>query len=152
MPDMAVFGKGLANGMPISVYAGKKELLDSAPAIAISSTFGGETLSLAAAKAAISIYRKKNVIGHLWKTGKKMWNGVRQLFKKYSVNAGLKGFDVCPSFWFSSPEEQELFNKLCYRNGVSLYNVSYVNYSHKDKDIAEALRRIEKAIKEMKKQ
>ena len=43
----------------------------------------------------------------------------------------------------------EEFFKRCYRNGVSLYTVPYVNYSHKEEDIEEALRRIEEGIKEI---
>ena len=147
-PDMAVFGKGLANGMPVSAYLGRKDLLDSAPKITISSTFGGETLSLAAAKASIKFYKKNNVIDYLWKTGEKIWNEVQNLFKKYNIEADLKGFPVCPYFSFNSAEERDLFFKTCYKNGVSLYHVPYVNYSHKEKDIKETLERMERAIKE----
>ena len=150
-PDMAVFGKGLANGMPISVYLGRKDLIDSAPQIGISSTFGGETLSLVAAKASIKFYQENNVIDHLWKTGEKICNGLKNLFKKYNVSTEIKGFPACPFFSFSSKEERESFFKACYRNGISLYDVPYVNYSHKEKDIAETLGKIEKAIIEMKK-
>ena len=49
-PDLAAFGKGLANGFPLSAIVGKKEILDVMPTIFFSGTFGGETLSLAAAK------------------------------------------------------------------------------------------------------
>jgi len=58
-PDLAVFAKGFANGMPISAYLGRADLLDSVSELGISSTFGGETLSLAAAKAVITFYQKK---------------------------------------------------------------------------------------------
>ena len=49
-PDLAAFGKGLANGFPLSAIVGKKEILDVMPTIFFSGTFGGETLSLVAAK------------------------------------------------------------------------------------------------------
>lgn len=155
MPDMAVFGKGLANGMPLSAYLGKAELLDSVKEISISSTFGGETLSLAAAKACIDFYQKNQVINYLWHIGKKLQNGVRELFRKYKVPGDLVGLPVCPVFRFESSEEddknwQELFFKTCYKNGVSLYNLPYVNYSHKEEDIQETLVKMEKAIQEIK--
>ena len=48
IPDLAVFGKGMANGMPITAFLGRKDLMDMAREVSVSSTFGGETLSLAA--------------------------------------------------------------------------------------------------------
>lgn len=150
-PDMAVFAKGMANGMPLSAYLGRKDLLDSAPEIAISSTYGGETLSLAAAKATVEFYHKNRVIDYLWKIGKKTCDGIKGLFKKYDIQADLLGFPVCAAFSFASREQGDLFYKLCYKNGVSFYSFLYVNYSHKEKDIDEVLTRVERAIKEMKK-
>ena len=38
-------------------------------------------------------------------------------------------------------------SRAAYRNGVSLYDVSYVNFSHGDADIAEALERLERACR-----
>ena len=65
IPDMAAIGKGMANGMPLSVYLGRKECMDILDECIISSTYGGETLSLAAAKATISTYLDEKVIDHL---------------------------------------------------------------------------------------
>jgi glutamate-1-semialdehyde 2,1-aminomutase len=150
LPDMAVFSKGIANGMPVSAYLGKKELIESSYEIGISSTFGGETLSLSACKAVIDFYLKNNVIEYLWKTGNKFWDEINNLFGKFGIEAEVKGFPVCPFFDFKSDEERKIFFKNCFKNGVIFYNVGYVNYSHKEKDIEEALERVEKAIKEMK--
>ncbi|MCM8772170.1 MAG: aminotransferase class III-fold pyridoxal phosphate-dependent enzyme [Candidatus Omnitrophica bacterium] len=150
IPDLAVFSKGIANGMPISAYLGKSELIDTASEIGISSTFGGETLSLSACKAVIEFYQKNNVIEYLWKTGKKMWDGINDLFKKYGIKAEIKGFPVCPFFDFKNAEERDLFFRKCFKNGVIFYNVGYVCYSHKEDDIKEALEKVEKSIKEMK--
>src|SRR5574341_817412 len=47
-PDLATFGKGLANGYPVSALAGKAEIMRLMEEIFYSFTFGGETLSLAA--------------------------------------------------------------------------------------------------------
>lgn len=148
MPDMAVFGKGMANGMPISAYLGRADLIDSAKEIGISTTFGGETLSLAAAKAAITFYLENEVIDHLWEIGKLFQSGVNAMFKKHKVKAVFKGFPVCPLFDFEDSNLKRDFLKECYKNGVSLYDVSYVNYSHKENDIQETLKRMEKALQE----
>ncbi len=149
-PDMAVFSKGIANGLPLSTYLGKGEFIDMAEKIGISSTFGGECLSLAGAKATIEFYIKNNVIKHLWKVGNIFQEGINSIFQKYKIEAKIIGFPVCPMFSFENQKEGDLFFKLCYKNGISLYNVPYVNYSHKEEDIYEALERIDKATEEMK--
>lgn len=151
IPDLAVFSKGIANGMPLSVYAGRKEVMSyCAPDKAvISSTFGGETLSLAAAKACMDTYRRHDVTGFLWKQGEAVWGGLNRIFERKGVPVKIRGFWPCPTFGAidgkSNGEVLPLLFRLAYKHGVSLYNVSYVNYSHRDEDIAEALGRLESA-------
>lgn len=153
VPDMSVFSKGMANGMPISAYVGKKDVMDKCnrgESLSISSTFGGESLSLAAAKATIEVYKKEDVVAHLWKQGKKLWSGVNYLFDKYNIPIEVKGLPPCPSFVIEGEEDlQEKFFRAAYKNGVSLYNVSYVNFSHRDKDIEETLERLDRACSEI---
>src|SRR5690606_16635796 len=50
-PDLACFGKAMANGMPISALVGRAEVMRSVEDVFFSGTFGGEALSLAAAQA-----------------------------------------------------------------------------------------------------
>jgi len=45
-PDLATFGKGLANGYPVSAVAGKAEIMQLMEEVFFSFTFGGELLSL----------------------------------------------------------------------------------------------------------
>ena len=82
IPDIACFGKGVANGMPLSIIAGKREIMKEFEEIFVSFTFGGEALSLAAAISTIKEMREKNVIEHLWKQGKKIKDGFNDLAKK----------------------------------------------------------------------
>jgi glutamate-1-semialdehyde 2,1-aminomutase len=145
MPDLAVVGKGMANGMPISAYVGRSDLLDAAPGIGISSTFGGETLSLAAARATIRFYRERGVIAHLWKTGAGLWPRVQDLMDARGIPGRIRGVPVCPSIGFEGQEQRDAFFRACYRNGLSLYDVSYVTWSHRPADVKEALERFAKA-------
>ena len=150
-PDLAVFAKGIANGMPLSAYLGRADLMESAKELGISSTYGGETLSLAAARAAINFYREKHVIEHLWRVGRQFVEGLSMVFRRrgFLKAAELRGAPVCPAFSFASAELAEKFFSACYRHGVSLYTMPYVNWSHKDGDIAEAIERIEEAVKDL---
>ncbi len=69
IPDLATFGKGMANGFPISAITGKKEIMLLMEDIFYSSTFGGETLSLAASKATINKIKQQNVLKHIHQMG-----------------------------------------------------------------------------------
>lgn len=145
-PDMAVFSKGIANGMPLSVYAGRAQLIEKAREVGISSTFGGEALSLAAAAATIEFYECNGVIGHLWETGRMLQEGINRLFRDNSIDAELVGLPPCPVFRFGNPAEQKDFFRRCLGQGVSFYNVPYVNYSHGEKDIRETLEAVGRVL------
>lgn len=74
-PDLACFGKGMANGMPLSALVGKREIMkrmEPPDNIFYSSTFFGEALSLAASIATIAKMERENVIEQLWFKGSQL--------------------------------------------------------------------------------
>jgi glutamate-1-semialdehyde 2,1-aminomutase len=78
--DLACFSKAVANGMPLSVLTGRRDvmsLLDRQ--VFFFTTFGGEALSLAAAKATIDELRTKNVPAALERQGTRLAEGVRAI-------------------------------------------------------------------------
>lgn len=156
VPDIAVFAKGVANGMPLSVYCGKADIMDLLmKEVIISSSYGGETLSLAAARATIDVYRSENVVSHLWQMGELMWSGLNELFDTHGLPMRMTGFWPCPQITIApaAPSNvMEQFFRAAYLNGVSLYGVNYVNFSHKQTDIQEALSRLDTACAEVAKQ
>lgn len=52
-PDIIIFGKALGAGFPLSIVGGKKEIMESD--YFVSSTFAGETVSMAAAEAVLNL-------------------------------------------------------------------------------------------------
>ena len=151
-PDLSVFAKGVANGMPLGVYCGRRDVMETAHKAIVSSTYGGESLTLAAAKAAINTYRNEDVIGHLWRTGEKLWGTLNKIFEEHSLPMAFKGLWPCARLTLEPDAPKGLQADLlraAFRNGVCLYSCGYVNYSHKEKDVAETLERLEKAVKEV---
>jgi glutamate-1-semialdehyde 2,1-aminomutase len=69
VPDLACFGKAMGNGMPISAVVGRADIMRLMEDIFYSGTFGGETLSLAAAIATIDKIEREKVIDRLWQVG-----------------------------------------------------------------------------------
>lgn len=93
VPDLASFGKAMGNGMPISAVVGRADLMREMEEIFFSGTFGGETLSLAAAIAVIDKMRREPVIETLWRTGATMADGVRDRIARHGLThvIGLVG-------------------------------------------------------------
>ncbi|HLS64280.1 MAG TPA: aminotransferase class III-fold pyridoxal phosphate-dependent enzyme [Ruania sp.] len=147
--DLAVYGKGMANGMPIAVYAGRREVMAACGPgrVVVSSTFGGETLSLAAAAACLDTYTNADVVGHLWRQGTALQDGLNSIFRDRGVPLALTGLPPCPAFTSTGeqPDLLDLFFRASYRYGVSLGQVPYVNYSHTEADITETLQRLDRA-------
>ncbi len=63
-PDMAILGKSLGNGFPISAIIGTRAVMEAAQETFISSTFWTERIGFAAALAAIDKMQRIDVIGH----------------------------------------------------------------------------------------
>jgi len=71
-PDLACFGKAMANGMPISAVVGGAKIMGVMDDIFFSGTFGGEALSLAAAIATIDKLEREDGVGRLKRLGARL--------------------------------------------------------------------------------
>jgi glutamate-1-semialdehyde 2,1-aminomutase len=155
-PDLAVFAKGISNGAPLSCYLGRRDVMETVRRATISSTFGGDALALAAARAAIDTYRREDVIGHLWARGRQLQQGLNGLFRELDAPAAVNGFPPCCQVGFTTPDRERnaalflQFERELFRRGVILYTVMYVNYSHTAGEIDEALNRMADALRAMR--
>jgi glutamate-1-semialdehyde aminotransferase len=123
-PDLAAFGKAMGNGMPISTVVGRGDVMTKFEDAFFSTTFGGETLSLAATIATINEFRRLNVAEHFWSYGEKL----KQAFVKAGEAAGVsvKADGPGPHFLMvikddrgeATPEVKSLFLQECVRRGV----------------------------------
>lgn len=78
--DLACFSKAIANGMPVSVITGRKDVMSLIEKdVFFFTTFGGEALSLAAAIATINEIVEKNVTGYLDEKGALIQKGYNSL-------------------------------------------------------------------------
>jgi len=69
-PDLIVLGKAIGGGMPLAAVGGKYAVMNAAEYF-ISSTYAGETLSLVAAKTAMTLLQSKYDLNHLWEQGQR---------------------------------------------------------------------------------
>ena len=148
-PDLSVFGKGIANGMPLAVYCGRREVLGvlDRGEVVVTSTYGGETLSLAAATATMTAIRDRGVIARLHTAGTRLEDGMNALFAEAGSGIRLVGHPACPQF-VGDDTEIQAFLRASFRHGLSFYRVVYVNAAHTDDDLDETLRRVADALRE----
>jgi glutamate-1-semialdehyde aminotransferase len=99
--DLATYGKAIANGFPLAVVAGRKEIFERGRNLWISTTFGGETLSLAAALATIEELQKATTAKLLWELGERLASGWLALLEQAPhVAADVRGFGPLPVLQF----------------------------------------------------
>jgi glutamate-1-semialdehyde 2,1-aminomutase len=146
-PDLATFGKGIANGYPLSALVGKAEYMKVVEDIFFSGTFGGETLSLAAAKAVLHKLKREPVLETLKLRGQKIIDGVNQLIAELDM-AQLVGISGHPSWSFlafkaaaefSAVEIKTLFIQEVFKRGVYTLGTHNLSYAHSDTDIDQLL-------------
>lgn len=142
-PDLATFGKGIANGYPLSAVAGRADVMKLMEEIFFSFTMGGETLSLAAAKATLEKLQREPVTKTLAARGRNALEGAAKLIRE----AGLTDSVVVsghPSWGFltfldaggySSFEIKTLFLQEMFARGILTLGTHNLNYAHSDTDI-----------------
>jgi len=100
----------------------------------------------------LNIYREHDVIGHFYAMGKRFQAGVNALFEQYEYPLEARGLAPCLALVDCErgrtvkDATNELFRE-SYAHGLSLYSVCYINFSHQQHDIDEALSRLEDTLK-----
>ena len=97
-PDLASFGKGMGNGLPISAVAGRADVLEliDTKSVFISTTFGGETLSMAGALATIEILSQPGVYERIWGLGYRLLEGLQAAIVAHKVEEVIKISGLAP--------------------------------------------------------
>lgn len=88
-PDLSCFGKGIANGYPLSAIAGKTKYMKMLETVFFSGTFGGELLSLTAANVVLNRIQNTDVISQLSSTGEQLSLAVSELISKHRLDSFL---------------------------------------------------------------
>lgn len=143
IPDLATFGKGIANGYPLSALVGRAEYMDVVERIFFSGTFGGETLSLAAAKAVLTKLQREPVIETLKVRGQKILDGVNQLISEIGL-AQIIAISGHPTWTFlhfrdagsfTKWDIKTLFIQEVFKGGIYALGTHNLSYAHSDADV-----------------
>ncbi len=142
-PDLSTFGKGLANGFPLSAVVGLSKYMSSMEDIFFSSTFGGETLSLAAALATLNKIQEQPVLKTIDALGKRLLQGLNEGINRNSLD-GLFNTSGVPAWSFLNitPDcgvdpyvARTYIMQELHANGVLSLASHNINYSHTNTEI-----------------
>lgn len=145
--DLACFSKAVANGMPVAILAGRRDIMSLLEKdVFFFTTFGGEALSLAAAKATINVLKEKNVPAYLAKQGKKLKDGYNQIAKELGMTyTRCSGFDCRTIITFDASagnplELKSLVQQEMIKRGILWGGFHNMSFSHSDEDVEYTLR------------
>ena len=151
--DLASYAKAMANGYPLSAYVGKAEYLSELNHFKMTTTYAGETMSLAAALATVNIMRREPVHKHLWAMGKRLMDGFNVIAKDLGVEGYAAGLPVSSFLKFNTPDPQfnsrmeYLWFRELFREGIFVILRWFICYAHKEPDIDETIDRARRALK-----
>lgn len=86
-PDLAIFGKAMANGFPLAALAGRARVMHALERTWVSSTLASETVALAAAVAVIDRHEKENVSGAMAANGHAMRDAVERAIASTGISS-----------------------------------------------------------------
>ena len=156
--DLVVFGKGMANGMPLAAITGKYEYMEKFNDVFFSSTYFGETVSLVASREVIKEMQEKPVIQHCWKLGEKMMNEFNRISDELEIKIKMEGLPVRSSIVCRDENNnpslflQSLFYQETVKRGVLFGSGNiFLSYSHSYNDVKKTLKASKEAMAVVKK-
>lgn len=155
VPDLAAFGKGMANGYPISAVAGRKDILQQIEqGVFVSTTFGGDSISMAAALATIKILEQPGFYEHITKIGTIQREGIEKLIHKYKLEdvLAVSGLPAHAGVSFeghgslSYLDIQSVYSQTMIENGILVFAIYNLNKSHTEKEAFAYLKATDEAF------
>ncbi len=144
IPDLSTYAKAMANGYPLSAYTGKKEIMQKLNDVIITTTYAGETLSLAASKATLTVMNREPVQEYIWKMGKRLMGGFDTIAAEMGIS--YRTFGLPPAIQFHFDDDPAINNKLqtiffreLFRGGIFATRPFLISYSHQPGDIDETI-------------
>lgn len=171
-PDLCTLGKAVGGGYPLSVFGGRKHVMDRLMPTGDcqhSGTYNGHMVAVAAALAAVTAYREPGFYDHIHAVGRELFEGMNDLFARHGVEAHVQGLGARFGVYFGLPgratsyrdavkhqrESMLKFIAAAIRNGVYFHDYGGAACHHGFcaamalSDAREALSRLGAAVREM---
>ena len=170
-PDLATFGKAIANGFPLAAICGRAEVMDhfnTRPGgdTYFAGTYHGHPLGCAAALATLEVLEREAVHEHVFRLGERLRNGLREIHQRLGTRATVAGFgSIFVTYFAPGPFESyadclrsDAGRFIDYRERLIARGIfempanlkrGHISYSHTEADIDRTLQIAEDVLKEM---
>ncbi len=102
-PDLCTLGKAVGGTHALSVFGGRREIMDKLMPIGDcqhSGTYNGHPLAVAAALAAVKAYCEPGFYPHLFAIAEELYAGINRLFQKHGLAAQARGLGARFGIYF----------------------------------------------------
>ena len=168
-PDLATFGKAVGGGLPLSVVAGRQDVMESmySGGVVFGGTFNGNPVSLAAADATLEVLSHDNgePLVQANRSGHRLMEGICALGREYDLHLLTTGFGTAFALHFTSrtqltdyrdtlDDDKNLLSQFLLEalaEGIYLLPDGrfYTSIVHSDEDIAQTLQAFDRVFKRL---
>jgi len=145
IPDLAIFGKGLANGFPLSALVGKKYLMKlfEDENCFLSASYATEKASLRASLKTLEILERDRVLEHVWKMGQMLKDGVKKILLSHELESFMDIVGFAPMTHFIIPGYEDItaneiksyIQQESVKRGVLFVGYHHTSFAHTPEDI-----------------
>lgn len=166
IPDVAVFGKAMANGFPLSCLGGRRDIMEmiASGGVVHAGTFNGNPLGVAAALATLDELERDGGAAYrrLTTTGQRLMRGIREVATARGIPVLLQGPGPVFYMWFTdapsvtdyrssarvSRESYHRFSAALLASGVRVIPGGrwYVTCSHTEEDVDRTIEAVGAAL------
>ncbi|WP_462412698.1 aspartate aminotransferase family protein [Neobacillus sp. Marseille-QA0830] len=127
-PDIMAIAKGIAAGLPLSATVASKELMSQWPLGSHGTTFGGNPIACAAARASLAVIQEEKLLDNTKEMGAYALKRLKVMQEKFPVIADVRGIGLMIGIALQDVETgepsgakvMEVLNK-CLEKGVLFY-------------------------------
>jgi len=156
LPDLACYGKCIANGLPLSMLVGKAQWMEQVPSINYGLTFSLEAVSIVAAVETIDEIVNRRVCLDLAEKGRFLKETYSKICHLRGIESALVGHDCRPELHFplTNGADSEYLKKVVIhelgRCRVCTYGTFNLSYAHTYEDIEIVCRALQSALNRVK--
>lgn len=167
-PDLVTLGKAVANGFPLSVFGGRRDIMDLVGSgVMHGGTYNGSPITLAAANATLDVLSRDNgaVYEQIRAVGRSLMAGIRQAAQDAGQSVLVQGIGPVLFAWFTEREELTTFrdNWACDEDKYAAFQGKLINHgvrtipsgrwyvsaAHTEEDVRQTVDAVAQALKEM---
>ncbi len=107
-PDLCTLGKAVGGGFPLSVFGGRRAVMDRLMPLGDcqhSGTYNGHPVPVAAGLAAVAAYRQPGFYDHIRAVADRLCRGLADIFARHGVVARVQGLGARFGIYFGIQEE-----------------------------------------------